>query len=247
MKHISSLQANDCFYDSDAPQDPTILLWLLLFAANHFDQQGDYGKALELIIQAIDHTPTLVEAYTVKARIHKHAKEMDKAAEEYEKASRMDQADRYLNSRCSKYLIRAGKTEEAEKMMAHFAREINGELNVHEMQCMWYELELGLQYEREGKLAKSFAMYRYIEQHFDTMYDDQFDYHYYALKKGNINAYLQMIKWEDNLYSHKYFMPSALGLLRCYLKAHKIAEKSDKAEEEAKELEEMKVRVEKEE
>eukprot|EP00826_Nyctotherus_ovalis_P053656 TRINITY_DN6998_c0_g1_i16.p1 TRINITY_DN6998_c0_g1~~TRINITY_DN6998_c0_g1_i16.p1 ORF type:complete len:111 (-),score=51.62 TRINITY_DN6998_c0_g1_i16:380-688(-) len=79
------------------------------------------------------------------------------------------------------------------------------------------------------------------------MYDDQFDYHYYALKKGNINAYLQMIKWEDNLYSHKYFMPSALGLLRCYLKAHKIAEKSDKAEEEAKELEEMKVRVEKEE
>jgi peptide alpha-N-acetyltransferase len=242
VKHIESLKMNECFSGSDIPQDPTILLWLLLFAASHFDQQGDHTKALELITEAIEHTPTLVEAYTVKARIYKHMKDMTKAAETYEIASKMDQADRYLNSRCSKYLIRAGKIEEAEKMMAHFAREVNGELNVHEMQCMWYELEIGQEYEREGKLAKSFSMYRYIDQHFDTIYDDQFDYHYYALKKGNINSYIQMIKWEDNLYNHKYFLPGALGLMRCYLKANKIMEKTEKTGEESKELEDMKVK-----
>jgi len=242
MKHIEALKANDCFAGSDIPQDPTILLWLLLFAASHFDQQGDYAKALELITEAIEHTPTLVEVYTVKAKIYKHMKDMKKAAETYEMASKMDQADRYLNSRCSKYLIRAGKIEEAERMMAHFAKEVNGELNVHEMQCMWYELEMGQQYEREEKLAKSFNMYRYIERHFDTIYDDQFDYHYYALKKGNINSYIEMIKWEDNLYNHKYFLPGALGLMKCYLKAHKIMEKSEKTGEEAKELEDMKTK-----
>ncbi len=242
MKHIDSLKTTECFAGSDAPQDPTVLLWLLLFAANHFNQKRDYTKAMELIDQAIDHTPTLVEAYTVKARILKHMNEKEKAADTYDTARKMDLADRYLNARCSKYFIRAGKVEEAEKMMALFVREVNGELNVHEMQCMWYEIELGKEFDRRNQLAKAYKMFKYIEQHFDTIYDDQFDYHYYALKRGNINAYIQMISWEDKLWSHKNFLQGAIGLLKCYAKINELAAKAEKTPEEAKDLQEIAVK-----
>ncbi len=172
-KHLVSLRSNGTFAGSETEQDPMVFLWLLLFAAQHYDTKKDYKQALILIDEAIEHTPTLVEAYTAKARILKHMEDFAKAADTYDLARKLDQADRYLNARCSKYLIRAGKVEEAEKMMALFAREINSELNVHEMQCMWYELELGAAYAKKKQLAKSYKMYKYVQQHFDTIYDDQ--------------------------------------------------------------------------
>ncbi|MDR3547596.1 MAG: hypothetical protein P4M11_04870 [Candidatus Pacebacteria bacterium] len=173
-KHIDSLRSKTCFSDTqDTEQDPTALLWILLFAAQHFDAKKDFKRALELIEETIQHTPTLVEAHTIKARIHKHMGDPVKALESYEQGRILDQADRYLNARCSKYLIRAGKTEEAERMMALFAKEVNGELNVHDMQCMWYELEMGTAFEKKGALAKAYKMFKYVDQHFATVYDDQ--------------------------------------------------------------------------
>jgi len=239
VKHLESLKNNETFTDSTEPQDPTVYLWLLLFAANHFDQRRNYEKALEIIETAIEHTPTLVETYTCKARILKHMKNAEKAAETYEIARKIDQADRYLNARCSKYLIRAGKLEEAEKTMALFSREVDSKLNVHEMQCMWYENETGKAFEAKNQVGKAYKMFKYIETHFDTIYDDQFDYHYYALKRGNLNAYIKMIGWEDKLYSHKNFLIGALGLLRCYIKINELNQKSEKTEAEQAELKEV--------
>ena len=174
LKHLDSLRKSSTFADEPNEElDPTVHLWLLLFGAQHFDIKKDYKQALALIDEAIDHTPTLVEAYTTKAKIFKHSGENDKAYDFYNKGRELDQADRYLNARCSKYLIRTGKIEEAEKMMGLFAKEVNGELNVHEMQCMWYELELGAAYDKQGKVEKALKMYKYIEDHFNTIYDDQ--------------------------------------------------------------------------
>jgi len=115
VKHLATLRANNCFSDQpEIEQDPTVLLWLLLFAAHHFDTKKDFTQAMVLIEETIEHTPTLVEAYTVKAKIFKHMCDFVKAMETYDRARTMDQADRYLNARCSKYMIRAGKLEEAE-------------------------------------------------------------------------------------------------------------------------------------
>jgi len=178
VKHLDSLRKTNCFFDNLTEElDPTVFLWILLYAAQHYDIKKDYKQALLIIDEAIEHTPTLVEVYTVKAKILKHQGEFEKASESYNKGRELDQADRYLNARYSKYLIRAGKLEEAEKMMALFTREVNGELNVHEMQCMWYELELGAAYEKQGQIIKALKMYKYIEQHFSTVYDDQVNIH----------------------------------------------------------------------
>ena len=53
------------------------------------------GKALELLQQCTEHTPTLIELYTVKAKILKHAGDVEGAAAATDKARSMDLADRW--------------------------------------------------------------------------------------------------------------------------------------------------------
>ena len=52
-------------------EPPTAVLWVYHFLAQHFDYLRDSKKAMEYIDKALEHTPTLIEAYMVKARIYK--------------------------------------------------------------------------------------------------------------------------------------------------------------------------------
>jgi N-alpha-acetyltransferase 15/16, NatA auxiliary subunit len=52
------------------------------------------GKALDMLQQCMQHTPTLVELYTLKAKILKHAGDVEGAAAAADKARSMDLADR---------------------------------------------------------------------------------------------------------------------------------------------------------
>ena len=52
-------------------EPPTAILWVYHFLAQHFDYLRDSKRAMEYINMALEHTPTLIEAYMVKARIYK--------------------------------------------------------------------------------------------------------------------------------------------------------------------------------
>ena len=54
------------------------------------------GKAFDMLQQCMQHTPTLVELYTLKAKILKHAGDVEGAAAAADKARSMDLADRCL-------------------------------------------------------------------------------------------------------------------------------------------------------
>ena len=56
--------------------------------------------------KAIEHTPTLIELYVVKARILKHAGDIFEAVKCLDEAQSLDTADRYINSKCAKYMLR---------------------------------------------------------------------------------------------------------------------------------------------
>jgi hypothetical protein len=43
-----------------------------MLVAQHLDQVGDVLGALRVIDAAIEHTPTLIDLYMVKARVYKH-------------------------------------------------------------------------------------------------------------------------------------------------------------------------------
>ena len=57
--------------DPDPQEPPTVLLWVLVFLAQHYDMLHKTTTALEYIDKAIDHTPTHIELYMIKSKILK--------------------------------------------------------------------------------------------------------------------------------------------------------------------------------
>ena len=51
-------------------QDPTVQLWLYYFLAQHNMFKNELSEALTFVNKAIDHTPTLLELYTLKGKIY---------------------------------------------------------------------------------------------------------------------------------------------------------------------------------
>ena len=146
IKKNSTLNSED---PNEEEQDPTVHLWLLYFAAQHYLFIKNYTEAFKFINEAIKHTPTVVDLYIVKAKIYKKAGDSEKASKLYEEARKLDQADRYLNARASRYMIKNDQLQEAEEKMALFSKE-GQDLNVHDMQCMWYETEVGSSHLRQN-------------------------------------------------------------------------------------------------
>lgn len=85
----------------------------------------------------------------MKMTILQHAGNAREGASLMEQAQALDTADRYVNSKCAKYMLRAGLLKPAENMCSKFTREgVNASANLNEMQCMWYEIECAKAYQR---------------------------------------------------------------------------------------------------
>lgn len=102
-----SLKTKGTFTDSKEEQEtPCCLLWSYMVLAQHYDLLKKYDLAVENINKALDHTPTLIELYLVKAKIYKHLKSFPEAIELSDQARKLDLADRYLNNQAIKYLLK---------------------------------------------------------------------------------------------------------------------------------------------
>lgn len=140
---------NICTDDGKA-EPPTTLLWVQYFLAQHFDYTNRPSLALEYINAAIDSTPTLIELFLIKAKIYKvleesaspavlsrreltptppvsccdlqHAGNIKEAVRWMDEAQALDTADRFVNSKCAKYMLKAGLIKEAEEMCSKFTR-----------------------------------------------------------------------------------------------------------------------------
>ena len=54
-----------------AREPATAQLWLLYYLAQHYDHRGEHSRALKIVDEAIEHTPTLIELYLLKGKIFK--------------------------------------------------------------------------------------------------------------------------------------------------------------------------------
>lgn len=70
------------------------------------------GRALELLGECMQHTPTLVELYTFKAKVLKHAGDLEGAAAAADRARSMD-----LNDRCASATPRCRHTHNAQQCL----------------------------------------------------------------------------------------------------------------------------------
>lgn len=196
---------------------------VLYFLAQHYNYvlSRDLEKAHEYIDRLLEKNPKSVDYNQTKARIYKHAGDVQKAAETINHARELDERDRYINTKCAKYQLRNNENEKALNTMSKFTRNetVGGPLgDLHDMQCMWYLIEDGEAYLRQKKWGLALKRFTAIADIFDIWHEDQFDFHSFSLRKGQIRAYIDMIRWEDNLRSHPFFTRAAIQAVKIYVK-----------------------------
>jgi tetratricopeptide (TPR) repeat protein len=196
---------------------------VLYFLAQHYNYvlSRDLKKANEYIDRLIKIDSKSVDYHQTKARIQKHAGDIQKAAETINNARELEKGDRYINTKTAKYQLRNNENEKALDTMSKFTRNetVGGPLgDLHDMQCMWYLIEDGEAYARQQKYGLALKRFTAIADIFDVWHEDQFDFHSFSLRKGQIRAYIDMIRWEDHLRNHPFFTRAAINAIEIYLK-----------------------------
>jgi len=143
--YITSLESSSHFpssngaaNDNSKVEPPATLLWALFWKFSLLESAGRLLEALETIEACIKHTPTAIDMLQRKARLMKKMGEFNTAADIINDARQLDLADRYINNKTTKYLLRADRVEEAQNVIAIFAKhEGDPQHNLFEMQCMW--------------------------------------------------------------------------------------------------------------
>ena len=107
----------------DEEQDPTVLLWLYYFTAQHMLFCNRLREALASVNKAIEHTPTLLELYTLKAKIYQKGGDRQHAAKLFEEARNLDTADRAINAISAMHTLKVGRVEEGTKIMDIFVKD----------------------------------------------------------------------------------------------------------------------------
>lgn len=195
------------------------------FLAQHYDYHlsRDLAKAMKIVNKAMESKHDSVDLQMTKARIWKHYGDIPKAAETMEHARTLDVRDRYINTKAAKYQLRNNDNDGAITNMGRFTRNeaVGGALgDLHDMQCVWFITEDGEAYLRQGKLGLALKRFTSIYNIFEIWQEDQFDFHTFSLRKGQIRAYVDMIRWEDRLREDPFFSRSAISAAKVYVMLH---------------------------
>lgn len=119
VEAFSEAQAKEPTSDNESP---TTYIWTLYFLAQHHSYLGRQPNALALVATALEHTPTLPDLLTLKARILKRAGDLYGASKSLNDARLLDGQDRFLNTKCGKYRLRAGLIDEASEILGMFTK-----------------------------------------------------------------------------------------------------------------------------
>ena len=124
--------------DGDEKEPPTSLLFTRMLLAQLYDAVGRYARAIEVLNSMMQHSPTCVELYMLKAKVLKHCGAWRAAADVIDLGRKMDLADRFVNSKTTKYLLRDNRVTQAVDTI-HLFTKTEGEYRttLFDMQCMW--------------------------------------------------------------------------------------------------------------
>lgn len=145
--------------DEDA-QPPSSNLWAMYLRASLHEVEGKYIAGIDLVDRCIEHTPTIVDLYELKALLLAGAGSAEKAAECADHGRSLDGQDRYINNLTTRYMLRAGKDQTALDRIGMFTKhEGNPEKNLFDMQCSWYELEVAALLAERKQWGRSLKKY----------------------------------------------------------------------------------------
>lgn len=204
----------------------------LYYLAQHYNYHlsRDLAKAMEYVNKGIELLSNNVEFHMTKARIWKHHGNTQKASETMDQARKLDLKDRYINTKAAKYQLRNDENENALKTMGLFTRNDSpgGPLNdLLDMQSVWYLTEDGEAWVRNGSIGLALKRFHAVYNIFDVWQEDQFDFHSFSLRKGQIRAYVDMVRWEDHIREHPFYTRAALGAIAVYLSMYDSTQRTN--------------------
>eukprot|EP01023_Acetabularia_acetabulum_P015627 TRINITY_DN17634_c0_g1_i4.p1 TRINITY_DN17634_c0_g1~~TRINITY_DN17634_c0_g1_i4.p1 ORF type:complete len:865 (-),score=147.57 TRINITY_DN17634_c0_g1_i4:456-3050(-) len=218
---LENLDAESNYNGShDGSNSPQIVVWVLMYLAQNYNERGETERALECLDAIQAHTPTLIELYSTKSDVLKRAGDNQGGAYYADFGQEMDLADRNLNSAAILKNFEANNAERAEKLSTLFTSEMGVQNSLYDMQCMWYEIAAGRCYMNLGKYGLALKNLRYVSKHFEDFKEDQFDFHQYCIRKMTLRAYLGMLRFEDSVYANKFFFDGATLAVECYLQLY---------------------------
>ncbi|KAJ1677161.1 hypothetical protein EV182_006747, partial [Spiromyces aspiralis] len=216
---VESLKHSSRLPGSDVEEELSCRFWAEYYLVQHYDFIEEYDQALALVNGMIERSPASTELLMTKARILKHVGDFEQAKDVMDEARKLDLADRFINSKATKYLLRYGDTEKAESTIKMFVRQdVSFKLQeLMDMQCIWYIYETARAHHRKNSLGLALKYYRQVEKVFNDFYDDQLDFHLYSLRKCTLRSYIKMIEWADKVFTRREFVDALLGAIECYL------------------------------
>ena len=216
--YIVSLTTDSKFPNGESSESPSTIMWAWYLRSYLHEICGEYSAALAMVDKAIEHTPTGVDLYELKARILKASGDIEAAAECLDVGRDLDKQDRYINNQTTKYMLQANKAEVALERISLFVKdEGNPEQILSDMQCSWYELELAECLRRKSDWGKSLKKFTSVVKHFEDWHEDQFDFHSYCIRKGTLRAYLDVLRFAEELWGLDNYARAAEGISRLYL------------------------------
>jgi peptide alpha-N-acetyltransferase len=199
---------------------PTAYLWILYFLSQLYDYQGNIPKALEFIDAAIAHSPTVVELFLFKAKILKHAGDHEEAMNVIDYARQLDLQDRFVNSKCTKYMLRNNNTSGAEATIALFTKDnapVDPNQDLIDMQCIWYAYATARSHQRTNRFGMALKRFTQIEKHFAEFIEDQIDFHTYAVRKQTLRSYVDLVHTFSHIRDHPFYTNAAKGAIETHL------------------------------
>jgi len=103
-----------------------------------------------------------------------------------------------------------------------FLKKTEGTESINKLQVMWYQVHDAESHLFISAYGPSIKQYQNIFNHFDTFWKNQTDFHRYAYRKCAIYAYINMLKWNDTLRNHPFFMRAAKNAINIWFKIYEL-------------------------
>merc|ERR1719334_1657085 len=168
--------------DEKMSASPMCAVWCDYFWCSRLVEARRYDEALAVINSALERVPTCIELFVLKAKLYKHVGNARLAFECLDYARELDTADRYLNTKCVRYALRALDVERAREIVVMFLKKKEGTQSLHKLQVMWFQMHLAEAHIARHEYGPALKQLTNVLYHFDTFWKNQTDFHRYTYR-----------------------------------------------------------------
>jgi peptide alpha-N-acetyltransferase len=113
-------------------------------------------------------------------------------------------------------MLRVEQIDKAKETIMLFGKDATDatKTNLSEMQCMWWEFELGKALAAKGDTEGAREVWKGTLKHYEDMAEDEFDFAIYCLRKMTLRAYIDFLRFGQRTKTHKFYTRTVEALAK---------------------------------